>query len=177
MILVTELMQDLVLAKVEIIQRYLSTSPASSLSSGYDPTAPPAFDTAIYYLVGTDNTSPSSYNTDDADERAAKEEAKRQAVRDEIDYRTGRLWTDHRDITEDEWVSGKKLDDLREWSRKLCSRKISLPTDRAILALDPDDHDAKQDAFDDLFQKVHDAVDGEDLYRGCYGCSLISRFW
>ena len=86
--LVTELMQDLVMAKVEIIRRYLSTSPASSLSSGYDPTAPPAFDTSIYYPVGTDNTSPSSnsaIDANDANERAAKVEAKRQAVRDEID--------------------------------------------------------------------------------------------
>ena len=63
-------------------------------------------------------------NTEDdaAVEKEIREEAKRQAIRDEINSRTGRLWTDPWEITEEEWGSGQKLDDLPDWTPGMCSR-------------------------------------------------------
>lgn len=64
---------------------------------------------------------------DDADEEERirmdlEKERKAQAVRDELDRRTGRLWTDDWEITEDDWFAGKKFDDLPDWSPEMCSR-------------------------------------------------------
>jgi len=59
---------------------------------------------------------------DEADENELEDEARRKAIRDEIDSRTGRLWTDPWEIKEEEWGAGKKLDDLANWSHELCSR-------------------------------------------------------
>ena len=51
-----------------------------------------------------------------------EEERKAQAIRDELDRRTGRGWTDDWSITEEDWFAGRKLDDLPDWSPELCSR-------------------------------------------------------
>jgi len=62
---------------------------------------------------------------DDEEERIRldlEEERKAKAVRDELDRRTGRLWTDDWEITDDDWFAGKKFDDLPDWSPELCSR-------------------------------------------------------
>lgn len=99
---------------------YLSTSSAAASSRRGDvvPASPLIpLDTSIYYPSPNANES-----SDDADERDAKEEARRQAIRDEIDSRKGRLWSDPMEITDEDWASGKKLDDLPDWSKELCSR-------------------------------------------------------
>lgn len=51
-----------------------------------------------------------------------EEERKAQAIRDELDRRTGRGWTDDWTITDEDWFAGRKLDDLPDWSPELCSR-------------------------------------------------------
>ena len=51
-----------------------------------------------------------------------EEERKAQAIRDELDRRTGRGWTDDWSITDEDWFAGRKLDDLPDWSPELCSR-------------------------------------------------------
>ena len=64
-------------------------------------------------------------NDGDEEERIRldlEEERKAQAVRDELDRRTGRLWTDDWEITDDDWFAGKKFDDLPDWSPEMCSR-------------------------------------------------------
>lgn len=63
---------------------------------------------------------------DDEDEERIRQdlekERKAQAVRDELDRRTGRGWTDDWTITDEDWFAGRKLDDLPDWSPELCSR-------------------------------------------------------
>ena len=68
------------------------------------------------YYPAESNDEPSS------DEVEEMEEMKRQAVRDEIDSRKGRLWTDRWELTDDDWASGKVLDDLPDWTEEICSR-------------------------------------------------------
>ncbi len=51
-----------------------------------------------------------------------KDYERRQAIRDEIDSRTGRLWEDPWALTDEDWSSGKTLDDLPEWTEQICSR-------------------------------------------------------
>jgi hypothetical protein len=51
-----------------------------------------------------------------------EEERKAQTVRDELDRRTGRLWTDEWEITDQDWHDGKKWDDIPDWTPELCSR-------------------------------------------------------
>jgi len=51
-----------------------------------------------------------------------EEERKAQAIRDELDQRTGRGWTDDWTITDEDWFAGRKLDDLPDWSPEICSR-------------------------------------------------------
>mmetsp|Transcript_122 Transcript_122/g.234 ORF Transcript_122/g.234 Transcript_122/m.234 type:complete len:735 (-) Transcript_122:220-2424(-) len=53
---------------------------------------------------------------------AEKIEAKRQAIRAEIDSRKGRLWKDRLELTDADWASGRSLDDLPDWSDMICSR-------------------------------------------------------
>jgi hypothetical protein len=56
------------------------------------------------------------------DEIEEIEEMKRQAVRDEIDSRKGRLWEDRWALTDEDWSSGKSFDDLPDWTEEICSR-------------------------------------------------------
>lgn len=61
----------------------------------------------------------------DEDEAYGAEEAeflRRKAIRDEINSRTGRLWTDRLELTDDDWAAGKALDDLPDWTEEICSR-------------------------------------------------------
>ena len=58
----------------------------------------------------------------DAIEAEERKERMRQAVRDEIDTRTGRLWEDPWALTDDDWSSGKTFDDLPDWTEEICSR-------------------------------------------------------
>jgi len=209
---------------------YLSTSSAAASSRRGDvvPASPLIpLDTSIYYPSPNANES-----SDDADERDAKEEARRQAIRDEIDSRKGRLWSDPMEITDEDWASGKKLDDLPDWSKELCSRvslerirvhRDGIPTietlattplpppppphpangnpspynkhrkDRIyshiqtavsdfaspqidrILALGDDNWDAKQDAIDDLFEKVQTSVakNAKGVVSGVHGDDFV----
>eukprot|EP00557_Chaetoceros_sp_GSL56_P010425 CAMPEP_0176480098 /NCGR_PEP_ID=MMETSP0200_2-20121128/2095_1 /TAXON_ID=947934 /ORGANISM="Chaetoceros sp., Strain GSL56" /LENGTH=702 /DNA_ID=CAMNT_0017876193 /DNA_START=85 /DNA_END=2193 /DNA_ORIENTATION=- len=59
---------------------------------------------------------------EDEDENEEIEVARRQAIRDEIDSRTGRLWKDRWELTDEDWSSGKSFDDLPVWTEELCSR-------------------------------------------------------
>lgn len=58
---------------------------------------------------------------DDSDEE--EEELKRQQqVRDALDERKGRGWSDPWEITEEEFMQCRVLDDLPDWAPGLCSR-------------------------------------------------------
>lgn len=65
---------------------------------------------------------------------AAEEEdsARRQAVRDELDQRTGRLWSDPWEIAEDEWYKDRGFADAPDWTPEVCSRVSS----ERLVALD-----------------------------------------
>jgi hypothetical protein len=62
-----------------------------------------------------------SASVDDIEAEERKERM-RQAVRDEIDTRTGRLWEDPWALTDDDWSSGKTFEDLPDWTEEICSR-------------------------------------------------------
>ena len=52
-----------------------------------------------------------------------EEEKKRQAVRDELDSRTGRLWSDPWEITDEDWMSSSTtIDSLPDWTEDVVSR-------------------------------------------------------
>jgi hypothetical protein len=59
---------------------------------------------------------------EDQDEEKEMEEARRQAIREELDSRSGRLWKDRWELTDEDWSSGKSYDDLPDWTEELCSR-------------------------------------------------------
>jgi len=150
------------------------------------------------------------------------EEARKQAIRDGLDSKTGRIWQDRWEITDEDWSAGKAFDDLPQWNEEICSRvsrervqvhQDGVPTLQALASLpllpspplhpalgDPklyvkhrknaifnaiydavatfaepkvekifamSDWNEKQDAIDDLFEQVHDALkktsdDGDD---------------
>ena len=56
------------------------------------------------------------------EEEEEMEAARQKAIRDEIDSRTGRLWTDPWEITDEDWSQLRTLDDLPDWSPEICSR-------------------------------------------------------
>lgn len=63
---------------------------------------------------------------DDIDEGAitdAEFHARQQKIKEELDQRTGRLWTDEWIISEEEWLSNKSWDDIEEWKPELATRK------------------------------------------------------
>jgi len=68
------------------------------------------------------------FNSDDIQKKKKQEEAEekdaamRQAIRDEIDSRTGRLWEDPLAISDEDWSSGRTYDDLPDWNENICSR-------------------------------------------------------
>jgi len=164
-----------------------------------------------YFYPTSENPGDDGDNNDE--EAEEKDAAKRQAIRDEIDTRKGRLWEDPWEITDEDWSSGRTFDDLPDWTEKLCSRvslervkvrpdgvptldvlaKLKLPTPlvphpalgdpqkylkhrrdviynhiyKAVVefaepkmknVLSLTNWDDKQDAIDDLFEEVHDAV-------------------
>lgn len=51
-----------------------------------------------------------------------REEDRQRAVRDELDRRTGRGWTDPWEIKEDEWYKDRGWDDTPDWTTEFCSR-------------------------------------------------------
>jgi len=59
---------------------------------------------------------------EDTEETDEVEEAKRQAVRDKLDTKTGRLWEDRLEFTDEDWSTGKSFEDLADWSEEICSR-------------------------------------------------------
>ncbi len=74
-------------------------------------------------LAGGFNIRPNEGESEEDElARLEEEEAKRQAVRDELDSRTGRLWTDRWEITDDDWSSGVTFEELPDWSETICSR-------------------------------------------------------
>ena len=56
---------------------------------------------------------------DDEDEVLEKE---KQKIRDELDAKTGRGWTDPWEITEEDWASPTTFEDLPDWSPSNASR-------------------------------------------------------
>ncbi len=69
-----------------------------------------------------DDYFPSNKSSMEECELGEIEESKRQAIRDEIDSRSGRLWQDRWALTDDDWSSGKSFDDLPDWTEEICSR-------------------------------------------------------
>jgi hypothetical protein len=64
------------------------------------------------------------FNEDDEeeDDAWAEEEERRQQVRDELDQRKGRGWSDPWEITDEDWMQKRVFDDLVDWTPALCSR-------------------------------------------------------
>lgn len=67
-------------------------------------------------------TGASASTITEEEEQEEREMARRKAISDELDSRTGRLWEDDYAITDDDWSAGRSYDDLPDWSEKLCSR-------------------------------------------------------
>jgi len=105
----------------------------------YDPltedSEAPGFDENYYYPKSSGTPKDSDYMNNEVStglstnvygednlERLETEAARQKAVRDELDSRTGRLWTDPYEISDDDWGSMKTLDDLPDWSPEICSR-------------------------------------------------------
>ena len=72
----------------------------------------------------------SSNNNDDDDELDEQTKAdkaytaKQLAIQEELDKRTGRLWTDEWIITDEEWMTDELYDDIEEWKvNKFVTRK------------------------------------------------------
>ena len=62
---------------------------------------------------------------ENVDDEYLKEEAYRrrqEEIKQELDKRTGRIWTDPWQITEEEWMSSISPDDLPDWSPDFVSR-------------------------------------------------------
>lgn len=53
----------------------------------------------------------------------AEYQRKQQAIHDELDTRTGRLWTESWTITDDEWMADETWEDIEEWKPSLATRK------------------------------------------------------
>lgn len=63
---------------------------------------------------------------DEMDEDAISDaafHARQQQIKEELDQRTGRLWTDEWIIPEEEWLANKTWDDIEEWKPQLATRK------------------------------------------------------
>lgn len=69
----------------------------------------------------------SSSNDDELDEQTKADKAytqKQLAIQEELDKRTGRLWTDEWIITDEEWMTDELYDDIEEWTvNKFVTRK------------------------------------------------------
>jgi small subunit ribosomal protein S29 len=74
----------------------------------------------------------SEYNDNDDDDDANMDQQsiadaafheRQQKIKDELDQRTGRLWTDEWIISEEEWLANKSWDDIEEWKPELATRK------------------------------------------------------
>jgi len=48
---------------------------------------------------------------------------RQRAINDELDTRTGRLWTESWTITDEEWMADETWDDIEEWKPSLATRK------------------------------------------------------
>jgi hypothetical protein len=53
----------------------------------------------------------------------AEYQRKQQAIHDELDTRTGRLWTESWTITDEEWMADETWEDIEEWKPSLATRK------------------------------------------------------
>ena len=85
---------------------------------GADDDAFDIFDTSDFGKDGDDE--------DDVDDEAITDaafHARQQQIKEELDQRTGRLWTDEWIISEEEWLSNKSWDDIEEWKPQLATRK------------------------------------------------------
>ena len=49
--------------------------------------------------------------------------SRQRAINDELDTRTGRLWTESWTITDEEWMADETWDDIEEWKPSLATRK------------------------------------------------------
>jgi len=87
--------------------------------NGDDDDGSDLFDSSDFGRGGDDD------GDDDMEEDPADAEfhARQQQIKEELDQRTGRLWTDEWIISEEEWLSNKTWDDIEEWTPKLATRK------------------------------------------------------
>jgi len=73
------------------------------------------------------SSSSSNNNDDELDEQTKADKAytaKQLAIQEELDKRTGRLWTDEWIITDEEWMADELYDDIEEWKvNKFVTRK------------------------------------------------------
>jgi len=78
-------------------------------------------------LFGGAFGSSSSNDDDELDEQTKADKAytaKQLAIQEELDKRTGRLWTDEWIITDEEWMTDELYDDIEEWKvNKFVTRK------------------------------------------------------
>lgn len=70
-----------------------------------------------------DNDDDDADNMDQQSIADAAFHERQQKIKDELDQRTGRLWTDEWIISEEEWLANKTWDDIEEWKPELATRK------------------------------------------------------
>jgi hypothetical protein len=59
---------------------------------------------------------------DDADEQDEEYRRKQEEIQKELDSRTGLVWTDPWEVSEEQWMSSATFDDLPDWSPEYVSR-------------------------------------------------------
>ena len=87
----------------------------------------------LFHGSGFGKGRDSEYNDDDDDDADNMDQIqsiadaafheRQQKIKDELDQRTGRLWTDEWIISEEEWLANKSWDDIEEWKPELATRK------------------------------------------------------
>lgn len=98
-----------------------------------------------------------------------KGEERRQKIRDELDTRTGRLWTDEWEITDEEWSTKRTSADLPDWTPDMCSR-ISLERIKI--------HPGKLHLHLHLhLPVVHDVQESITSPDGRFRCAFLSLFF
>ena len=104
--------------------RFMSNIPPNSINENDDKDEHllTATDMEFYDSLSDDYFSSLEDNNKEDEEEEERDAARRQAIRDEIDSRKGRLWEDPWEVTDEDWSSGKTYFDLPDWTEEICSR-------------------------------------------------------
>lgn len=124
-----ELKRDFGLYRHALKENFREPSNKELLMEEYKSIPPPdpselktADEMDFYESLTDDEYYKKDIHVEDELEREENVALRRQAVREEIDTRTGRLWTDPYEIPDLMWGQLRTLDDLPDWSPDMCSR-------------------------------------------------------